>query len=326
MPLVDVVIVNYNGGDYLRRAVASLQAQTLKDFRVIVVDNGSSDGSLERLPTAPIETIVVGAGRNLGFAAGNNLAIRQYVRADWLALLNPDAFPHPDWLERLLYAASTNPRFSFFGCRMLEARDPERLDGAGDAYHVSGLHWREGHGCPDSAAYAQSEEIFSPCAAAALYRTRDVLDVGGFDEDFFCYSEDVDLAFRLRLTGHRCLYVPDAVVEHVGSGITGVRSDFSLYHGHRNLVWTYVKNMPERLFWFYLPYHLLLNVYSLLIFTVRGQPKPLWRAKRDAILGLPRAWHKRREIQAQRRVSASDIRAVMRGGLPDKSCRRARNP
>jgi len=290
-----------------------------------VVDNGSTDRSLDNLPTTPIETVIIRAGRNLGFAAGNNFAIREHVRAEWVALLNPDAFPKSDWLERLLGAAATHKEYNFFGCKMIDARRRTFLDGTGDVYHVSGLHWRDGHGCSDSPAYDVAEEIFSPCAAAAMYRTRDVLDVGAFDEDFFCYAEDVDLGFRLRLAGHRCMYVPDAIVEHIGSGITGVRSNFSLYHGHRNLVWTYVKNMPSWLFWVYLPYHLLLNLYSLFIFTVRGQPVPLWRAKRDALRGLPRVWRKRRVIQAGRRVAPSAIRSVLRGGLPDKSCRRSQH-
>jgi len=322
MPLVDVVIVNYNGGPYLRRAIAALQAQTFRDFRIIVVDNASTDDSLEGLEEHPVPLVVVRAGSNLGFAAANNLAIRAHVKAEWTALLNPDAFPRPDWLQRMLDGAAEHPAFAFFGCRMLDAADPARLDGTGDAYHVSGLHWRDGHGCTDRAAYHAPEEIFSPCAAAALYRTADLLAIGLFDEDFFCYAEDVDLGFRLRLQGLRCLYLPDAVVAHVGSGITGVRSAFSLYHGHRNLVWAYVKNMPGALFWRYLPYHLLLNVYSLFIFAVRGQGQPLWRAKRDALLGLTAAWRKRGEIQARRRASAREIRAVMRGGYPDKSCRR----
>jgi GT2 family glycosyltransferase len=238
-----------------------------------------------------------------------------------LALLNPDAFPHADWLERFLAAAQRQPEYNFFGCRMLDANDPTRLDGVGDIYHASGLPWREGHGCANGPGYDVPMEIFSPCAAAALYRTRDVIDAGLFDEDFFCYSEDVDLGFRLRLLGGRSLYVPDAIVEHIGSGITGTRSDFQLYHGHRNLAWTYVKNMPGWLFWFYLPYHLVLNLYSLVAFTLRGQGRALWRAKRDAVKGLGRAWSKRRDIQARRTTAPRDLRRVMRLGLIHKSCR-----
>lgn len=320
-PLADVVIVNYNGGAYLERTLKTLHAQTLRDFRIIVVDNGSTDGSVDRLPTGPMETVLVRVGRNLGFAAGNNLAIREHVRAEWLVLLNPDAFPRPDWLERFIDAARANPPYSFFGCRMLDANDPTRLDGVGDVYHVSGLPWRDGHGCPDGPAYDAPCEIFAPCAAAALYRTRDVVEAGAFDEDFFCYTEDVDLGFRLRLLGHRCLYVPTAVVEHVGSGITGVRSDFQLYHGHRNLAWTYLKNMPGWLFWLYLPHHLILNIWSLITFSLRGQGGSLWRAKRDAVKGLGRFWTKRRQIQMRRVAAPGDLRRAMRGGLIRRPCR-----
>lgn len=320
MPLVDVVIVNYNGGAYLRRAVAALQAQAFRDFRIVVVDNGSTDGSLDDLPGAPVTLHVVRAGRNLGFAGGNNLAIRDHVEAEWLALLNPDAFPRSDWLERLMRAAREETGFAFFGCRMVDATDPSRLDGVGDVYHVSGMHWRDGHGCADGPAYDAPAEIFGPCGAAALYRTADVRRVGAFDEDFFCYAEDVDLAFRLQLDGLRCRYVPDAVVEHMGSGIVGFRSDFARYHAHRNLVWAYVKNMPGALFWLYLPYHLALNAASLAMFTLQGR-WVVWRAKRDAIAGLAKCWRKRRAVQAARRVAPAEVRRILRGGLPRRTCR-----
>lgn len=317
-PFVDVVIVNYNGGSFLARTLRALQAQTFRDFRVVVVDNASTDASLESLPQGDIPVEIVRAERNLGFAGGNNLAIRQHVRAEWLALLNPDAFPRPDWLQALLAAAYAYPDYHFFGSRLLDAADSRRLDGIGDVYHVSGLYWREGHRQPDGPSYGEGREIFGPCAAAALYSTRAVLEAGAFDEDFFCYGEDIDLAFRLRLLGHRCRYVPEAVIEHIGSGVTGVRSDFQLYHGHRNLPWVYVKNMPGWSFWAYLPYHLFLNLSSLVVFTLRGRGRPLWRAKRDALVGLPRAWAKRREIQARRVVSTASLRAIMQGGLPKR--------
>jgi GT2 family glycosyltransferase len=321
MTAVDVVIVNYNSGPMLARAVAALQAQTVGASRIVIIDNDSHDDSLRLIQPGAIPVEVVRAGANLGFAGGNNLALRSHVRAPWVALLNPDAFPRRDWLERLTRAARSHPAYTFFGCKMVDASDDRRLDGVGDVYHISGLHWRDGHGCPDCAAYQQPREIFSACAAAALYRTHDVLQAGGFDEDFFCYAEDVDLGFRLRLRGHRCLYVPDAVVEHVGSAIAGVRSDFSLYHGHRNLVWVYVKNVPGWMFWAFLPYHLLLNAYSLAVFTLRGQGGPLWRAKRDALAGLWRQIAKRRHTQKGRSVSCAALLSLMQTGLPDKRCR-----
>jgi hypothetical protein len=136
---------------------------------------------------------------------------------------------------------------------------------------------------PDSPVCGNAE-IFYPCAAA-MYRRDAFEQVQGFDEDFFCYAEDVDLGFRLRLLGHRALYVPDAVVYHVGSGSTGRRSDFSVYHGQRNLVWSFVKNMPVSLLLLYWPAHVLMNIAALAILAFRGQGRVAWRAKIDAIHG-----------------------------------------
>lgn len=252
---------------------------------------------------------------NTGFAAANNLAARRAEGVEWLALLNPDAFPEPDWLERLLAVAEACPDCASIGSRLLDANDPERLDGTGDVYHVSGLAWRRDHGQPARVKGQGTEEIFAPCAAAALYRRAAFAEAGGFDEDYFCYFEDVDLGFRLQLLDYRSYYAPDAVVRHVGSAMTGRRSPFSLYHGHRNLVWTYCRNMPGPLFWRYLPHHVLLNLGTIAWFALRGQGATLLRAKWDALRGLPRCWRQRRTIQASRRISLWQLQRRMSHGL-----------
>jgi GT2 family glycosyltransferase len=145
-----------------------------------------------------------------------------------------------------------------------------------------------------SVAKFEAKEIFSPCAAAALYRKAAVDGIGGFDEDFLCYGEDVDLGFRLRLAGHPSRLVSEAVVLHEGGGSSGGRrSDFTAYHGHRNMVWVYVKNMPGLLFWLLLPLHLLANLASMVILALRGQGGIAWKAKRDALRRLPAMWKKR---------------------------------
>ncbi len=209
-------------------------------------------------------------------------------------------------------SAQRNPEFHVFGSKLVNASDPMLLDGEGDAYHVSGLVWRMGHGAPVPAVAENEREVFSPCAAAALYRRSALLEAGGFDEDYFCYVEDVDLGFRLRLAGHRCLYVPLSVAHHVGSGTTGGRhSDFAIYHGHRNLVWTFVKDMPGLLFWLLLPLHVLLNLVSVIWFVLRGRGGVILRAKRDAVLGLPKMWRKRQQIQKMRLASIGDIWRVL---------------
>ena len=312
---VCVLIVNYNGGVHLPRCLESLSRQTVRDFRVVVVDNGSSDGSADGIDGRYANVTLVRAGRNLGFAAGNNLALKHAGGAEWIALLNPDAFPEPDWLEKLMLAAFAWPAFSFFGSRMLLADAPQLLDGTGDVYHASGMAWRRDHGVPADRGAGDAGEIFGPCAAAALYARAALDEAAGFDERYFCYHEDVDLAFRLRLLGHRCRYVPDAVVHHVSGGIAGRRSDFATYHGQRNLVWTYVKDMPGALFWLFLPLHLLMNAAAVAVCAARGQLGVVLRAKRDALRGLGAAIVQRRTIQAARRAGARELLAAMHFGL-----------
>jgi GT2 family glycosyltransferase len=252
---------------------------------------------------------------NTGFARANNIGAAA-TGADMLALLNPDAFPDPGWLDRLLAAAArTGPETASFASQLQFDEDPGFLDGAGDAYHVSGRAWRAGHGTPTTDGPACDVEVFAPCAAAALYRREAFEAVGRFDERYFAYFEDVDLGFRLRLRGYRSLYVHEAIVRHVSSALTGYRSDFAVYHGERNMIWTYVKNMPSPLVWLYLPQHLLLNVAALCVYPWRGQGGVAFRAKLDAVRGLPDVIRERRRIQRARSVDTRSIRAALVGGL-----------
>ncbi|WP_262964708.1 glycosyltransferase family 2 protein [Methylobacter psychrophilus] len=305
---VSVIIVNWNGEPFLERCLTALMAQTVMPYEIILVDNASSDRSIEIVQQFPLVRLLA-QDQNTGFAGGNNLAIKAVsVDSGWIALLNPDAFVDPNWLEALLMAIESNPGFDVFGSRLVNAGDPSLLDGAGDAYHMSGLVWRMGHGAPIPTTEEYEHEVFSPCAAAALYRRSAWQETGGLDEDYFCYVEDVDLGFRLRLAGYRCLYVPQSVAYHVGSGTTGGQhSDFSLYHGHRNLVWTFVKDMPGILFWLLLPLHILLNLVSIIWFISQGHGGVILRAKRDAVLGLPKTWLKRQTIQKTRVASIGEI-------------------
>ena len=303
---VTVIIVNWNGGQLLEQCLDSLSLQTLQPEKLIVVDNDSHDGSAECAEQNNNVTLRK-LNTNLGFAAANNLALAE-CDSEFVALLNPDAFPEPEWLERLVGAANSESNAVAFGSRQMNYNSSNTLDGIGDAYHISGLVWRERHGATQQPTDLVQREIFSPCAAAALYRRQAIVDLGGFDEDFFCYVEDVDIGFRLRLAGYKAMYVPDAVVHHVGSATTGgQQSDFSVYHGHRNLVWTYTKNMPGVLFWLLLPYHVLLNIFTLGWFVLRGQGRVIIRAKWDAIKGIPNMWRKRKVIQSNRTAPLKDI-------------------
>jgi GT2 family glycosyltransferase len=324
VPQTAAIIVNWNSHSLLQPCLEALNRQTVGLDKIIVVDNASEDGSCIDIDKQYQKVTLICLDTNTGFAIANNIGVEETTGYDWIALVNPDAFVRPDWLQRLLEAAKQYPEYACFASRLLTGHDGAMLDGAGDIYHVSGLAWRRGHGQAAAGRGIDRREIFSPCAAAALYRREAFLAVGGFDESYFCYFEDVDLGFRLRLAGYRCLYVPEAVVYHMGSATTGKHSDFTVYHGHRNLVWTYFKNMPGSLLWLYLPQHLFLNLISLLWFTLQGQGRVILKAKWDALKGLPRVLKRRRQIQVNRQVSVWDLRRVMAKGVLTPYLRRGR--
>jgi len=311
---VCVIIVNFNGGEYLARCLEALNAQTRRPDHVIVADNGSVDASVDNFEARYPNIELLRLGKNLGFSEANNVAVRYAEDMHWVALLNPDAFPHTHWLDRLLTTAGEHPEYEFFGSRLINAVNPELLDGDGDNYHVSGAAWRHLHGVALKKSESASREIFSPCAAAALYDRGAFLAAGGFDKRFFCYLEDVDLGFRLRLAGHRALQVSDALVYHVGSGITGGMSDFSLFYIQRNLVWTFFKNMPLSMLLRYLPQHLLLNLLGILALMRRGEGGVALRAKWAAVKGLAAVLRDRREIQETKQTDDASMEKLMEKG------------
>ncbi len=313
-PKFSILIVSWNGRDVLPRCLEALQNLEYRDFEIILLDNGSGDESAAYIRSNYSEVVLIESPVNLGFAAGNNLAAKS-ARGEWLVLLNNDAFPEPDWLDVLDRATRRYPQVAMFASRLLMVDTPERIDGTGDALHVSGAVWNRQHRYPAYMADSEVREVFSPQGAAAAIRRSAFEAAGGFDEDFFSYHEDIDLAFRLRLVGHRCLYLPDAVVYHKGSHTTGKGSDFAVIHGHRNWVWCWVQNMPAPLVWRYLFQHLLANLFFILYISMKGQPGAILKAKWQALLGLPRALRKRSRIQASRTAPVNQLLAALERGF-----------
>ncbi len=267
----------------------------------MVIDNGSLDSSMANLPAcSTLKTHCL--EENHGFAGANNFAFQLLPEADYFITLNPDAFPESDFIERLEEAARAYPDYTSFASRMMQ--DNLTLDGAGDVYHISGLAWRNLHNRPYLPDQHQPREVFAPCAGAAMYRAKDLREAGGFDDTFFCYMEDVDLGYRLQLKGCRCLYVPQAAVLHLGSAITGKYPDFALYYGHRNLVWTLVKNAPAPLLGLALPAHILMTIVVGIVLLARGNLKPYLKAKFDALRELRRVLQQRKLVQRSRQVSS----------------------
>lgn len=284
----------------------SVLAQTEQDFECFIVDNGSTDGSIATLPDLDKRFIIMELGDNTGFAAANNTAAKQ-AKAPWLALLNPDAFARPDWLEQLLKASGTTPNITMVGsAQYLALADNPTLDGVGDCYHFSGIAFRAGYG--KQIEPPKAGLVFGPCAAAALYHRGKFLALGGFDERFFCYHEDVDLAFRMQLSGGECLQSPDAIVDHISSGISSKVPEFAIYHGTRNRIWTFFKNMPWPLLIFLTPFHIGANLAYLgwALFR-KGRLKPTLRGIRDGIKGLPQTFRDRKIVQETRIINSAEI-------------------
>ena len=292
-PPVTVIIVAYNSGDYLQPCLEALAVQTFQDFEVVIADNASSDGAVAALRLPDPRFRVRDMGGNLGFAAANNRVAAQST-AEFLVLLNADTVAEPGWLEALVIAARAHPEAASFGSIQIRMDDREIFDGVGDVWHVAGIAWRALEGQPRRPI--SDAEIMGPCAAGALYRRNDFQAIGGFDERFFCYCEDIDLALRLQLSGRTSRRVAGAVLLHAGSGTTGRVSEFTLYHGHRNRVWTFLKNTPGMWLWLFLPYHVAANLAVLW----RYRSGRLWRtvakAYRDAIRGRGDALAHRRHV------------------------------
>ena len=310
-PFFSIIVLYWNSAKYLAENLSALAEQTWQDFEIILLDNGSQHPPdpkvLAQFPELPLRLIT--SEKNLGFAAGNNLAAGS-AQGEYLVLLNIDAFPQADWLEQVYAGIQRHPN-AFFASRLLIANDPQRLDGEWNVVHATGLVWRRAHGRPVSDAWTQERAVLSACAAAGVYPRAAFEATGGFDEDFFAYMEDVDLDFRLQLLGYPCYYLPKAVVRHAGSGSTSPRSDLVVFYGHRNLVWTFIKDMPGWLFWTMLLPHLLVNLLYLLValfFPFRGA---MVRAKWAALKGLPAAWKKRQSVQSQRKVSVGYIARLL---------------
>jgi GT2 family glycosyltransferase len=310
LPQVSIVIVVYESGPTLGRCLAAVRAQSFTDYELIVVDNASSDRVAQAAAQADAGIVLIENAENLGFAAAVNQGARR-ASGRWLALLNPDAYAQPEWLERLLDAAHANPQVRSFTSRQLMADHPGWLDGLGDVMSLAGFPFRGGFGHKDPGAL-EPGWVFSGCGGAMMVERDLFLDLGGFDERLFCYCEDVDLGYRLRLVGEPTLLVPDAVVSHVGSASTGGRrSEFAVFHGTRNRFWVFVKDTPPVLFWLTLPLHILATAVLFATHAMRGELGAPMRGLTAGIRNLHVALEARREAQATRRAGSWAIARAM---------------
>ena len=310
-PRVTVVIPNWNGERFLSTCLGSLRRQSYDDFDMVLVDNGSTDGSVAFARDNFPEISVLPLPENLGFSAAVNAGILA-SETEHVALLNNDTETDPKWLEALVEAADSYPEAGFFASKLVDFADRRVLDGAGDVLRRSGLPYRLGHGEPDGGRYDKTAFVFGACAGAAMYRRGMLDDVGLFDEDFFANCEDGDLSFRAQLAGYRCLYVPGSVVYHMGSATFGRRSATSTRLGTRNSLCLLVKNLPAPLVPGFLPFILAGQLTRLVVTAATSTLRAHLEGLAGALRLLPLMVRKRREIQKRRQVPVEYIRGLLK--------------
>lgn len=238
---VTVVIPNYNGLKFMEPCFEALEAQSDRNFEVLVVDNGSADGSAQWLKEREIPSIFL--SENTGFSGAVNVGIKA-SKTPYVILLNNDTEPEPDYVKEMVRAIEKSPKIFSVSPKMIQLYHKDLMDDAGDMYSLPGWAYQRGVG-QSSKGYTKPCRVFSACAGAAIYRREVFEEIGGFDEAHFAYLEDIDVGYRARIFGYENVYWPDAVVYHVGSGTSGSKyNSFKVRLAARNGVYLNYKNMP----------------------------------------------------------------------------------
>ncbi len=244
---VSVIILNYNGKEYLEECIDSILQQTYRNLEITIVDNGSQDGSVELVKEKYLDKVnLIENGTNLGFALGNNIGISS-ARGNYIALLNNDAVADINWLNALIDSAQRSEKnVGMWASKILFYDKPNIIDTAGHLMYPDGLNRGRGKAELDIKQYDKEEEVFFPSGCAALYSKRMLEQIGLFDPDFFAYGDDTDIGLKARIAGWKCLYVPNAVVYHRSSATAGKYSPLKAYLVERNRLWILLKYFPVR--------------------------------------------------------------------------------
>lgn len=299
-----VIIPNWNGRELLGRCLPALFSQSYREFEVVVVDNGSTDDSVAWVNSRFPSVKVVAQDRNTGFAAACNTGI-QASSAEFVITLNNDTSPYPDWLARLVEAADQHPDVGMFAAALYLDRDPPAVDALGIQVNRLGVAHNIGRGRSITELPSTSQHLLGPCAGAGLYRRRLFDDIGLFDESYFAYLEDVELAWRARWAGWHCLSVPTSRVLHTHSATGGQNLPQKYYLLGRNRIWTWLRHYPKPYLWYYLPLIVLNELFTGILGTIiLRNPAPM-KGRLQAI----RTWrHGLPSVSASpRRISSSEL-------------------
>lgn len=311
-PTISVIIPHLNGKQHLDDCLGSLRRQSFQEFEVLLVDNGSTDGSQTFLREHYPEVWLIELETNHGFTGACNAGY-EASNGEIIILLNNDTEVDSKWLQAIVEAFDRSPRVGSIASKMLLFDQRDILHTAGDYYRLNGIPGNRGVWQQDHGQYEQEEVVFSACGGAAAYRRQMLQEIGFLDDDYFFSCEDVDLAWRINLAGWQVLYLPTAIVYHKlkASGTTGANSSF--YDG-RNFLYLIWKNYPSGLLRRYWP-EILVAQLHIALDAVRSWRGPAARARlrgqMAGILGLAKMWSKRRRIQARRVISDEKLTSLL---------------
>ena len=304
MPKTTFIVVNWNGKSFLSDCLDALLSQSCKDFEIILVDNGSIDDSVAFVKENYPSILLITLDNNTGFTGGNNVGF-QHASGEYIALVNNDAILCPNWLFLMMTAIEEDRLLGCCAAKIMIS-GTNLIDSVGDIFTTafSGTKVGELH---DIKEFSKRRYIPGACAAAALYKREMLEDIGFLDDDFFLNHEDTDLNLRAWLAGWKCLYVPEAVVEHRVSTTIGKLSETSVYYFARNSLWVWVKNTPIYFMFRYLHHRILYEIASFVFFCLIAQRwRPFLRGKYHSLKGLPYMFSKRKTIQI--RLTRKEIR------------------
>ena len=313
-----VIIPNFNGADFIADCLRSLEQQSIP-LNIVVVENGSSDGSVELIESKFPKVTLLQQPKNLGFAGGVNVGIRHALEngAEFILLLNNDSVAEENWAEKLITALKQQPKLGIATSKMIANTHPAHIDSTGEQYSTWGLAFPRGRNSTDLDKYDDAKvSIFGASGGASAYRADMFTEIGLFDEDFFAYYEDVDLSFRAQLAGWKVAYVPSAVVHHqIGATAKKMRG-FSTYQAFKNQPWVILKNLPFALWLSVWPRFALAYVFFMLSAIVKGKGLYALRGWLASVLFIPKKLVQRISIQRGRKVTASQLNSLLYKGLP----------
>jgi GT2 family glycosyltransferase len=314
-----VVIPTWNGRDDLPACLESLRRQTVA-IEIVVVENGSSDGTVELLRESYPDVTVLAQPVNLGFAGGVNVGLRYALHRGhaFVALLNNDAVAEPTWVEHLVAEMSRDERVGMVASKFVTI-DGERLDSTGECYSVWGLPFPRGRGEERLDAYDDMTELFGASGGSTLYRADMLRDIGLFDEDFFAYFEDVDLSWRAHLAGWRVRLAPEAVAYHRIGATSGRIPGFTTYQTLKNLFWVVTKNVPRRYLMTVVPRLALAYTLTFWRAVLQGNGAVAVKGLVVATAKMPKKLRQRRAIQRGRRLDDEALRSLLTWDLPPGS-------